>query len=737
MSAPQGRLPGAVGGATERAATGGRTSALRERIAVQSSDGEPMIDPGGGKTADVGARWRSSALPLALLFLALATVFLFGGVRGYFYQEGDHDYITQNHMTVAMNLSPEHGFLGFFHSTLDDDGNLTYEPYNRFPVLGHVLIKLATLPFPDDLSARLSAARMLMLAFFAAAATTAYLALCGLVRNRWAALAATLLAFSSYYALYYNDMVTTEGVVGLFGMMLVFHGMAVYATEGRFGQLLAKTCVALLLDWHVYALLLPFVVLGLAVALRRRDGEAVRRHVVLGVVAVGFGTLVLAANFTREYVALGGEVAVAELPSVESMIWRTGFFKTKREREITWPTLAEQQLGRIGIAWVPYAASHFGEILPVSPTVRKYSMAGLGVVGVLCIVFIILSPPPPPPRHRLPLAALVLSGPCWAVSMRYSTAYHPFEGMFNVGLPLAIFALMLPRLDRWLGGRVRCSVLAGVAAAPLFVLSSFLMARDTVPDPERTAYMRALADDVDSIRALAEGEAIFAPGVMEACSKWRGWRRGWRYWFTGSVFVDFADRRLADFVVSERIEGAHTLTPGNRWLFLYDPASYDAALGRYEQHAQHGAPVLDSPDYDVHFVRRNTGNELLYFDDHCPANQVLASRVFKRDRGDSGGLRVFLHVWPSDANYLPARRRRFGFDALVGFKRSQALQGWRKDGKCYAVCRLPDYGIARVHTGWAMKRSTGTGRRYDVIWEGSFSPDRAAGGDLRSLRPAP
>ena len=84
---------------------------------------------------------------------------------------------------------------------------------------------------------------------------------------------------------------------------------------------------------------------------------------------------------------------------------------------------------------------------------------------------------------------------------------------------------------------------------------------------------------------------------------------------------------------------------------------------------------------------------------------------------------------------FPRGRRRFGFDTLVNFRPD--LRGWRKDGKCYAVCRLPDYDIARVHTGWAMQRSTGKDHRYDVVWEGSFSPDQATGGDLRSLRPAP
>ena len=104
---------------------------------------------------------------------------------------------------------------------------------------------------------------------------------------------------------------------------------------------------------------------------------------------------------------------------------------------------------------------------------------------------------------------------------------------------------------------------------------------------------------------------------------------------------------------------------------------------------------------------------------------------------NNGRSRFFVHVWPSDANDLPADRRQLGFEALVDFR--HILWGWRKDGKCYAVCRLPDYGIARVHTGRTMQRSTneGGGHRHDVVWEGSFSPDRAAGGDLRSLRPAP
>ena len=684
--------------------------------------------------------WRrgSSAATLALLLLALATVFLFGGGRGDVYQNQEfrQDHVTKNHMAVALNLSLEHGFLGFYYRYLDDAGEPAYEPYNRFPVLGHTLIRLATLPFPDDSYAQLAAARTLMLAFFAAAATLAYFALCRLAHSRWAALAATLLSFSSFYALHYNDMVATEGVVDLFGLMLVLHGMAVFTAEGRFGQLPAKACAALLLGWHAYALLLPFALLGLACALRRRDGRGVRRHLALGAVALAFGSLVLAANFAREWAALGGEVSAAELPSVRSMLRRTGVAPT---HGFDWTDTAHEQLARIGAASVPYALSPFiigGKRISRNMRHHRVYVALGSVLAVLTILMCLALFRSPPHSPLLPLAALALSGPCWMVAVPYNSD-AVYEGMFHIGVPLAFFALLLPRLDRLFGGRVGSSALVGIAAAPLFALSSFLMAQATNPDPGYAAYAKELNADVDSTRKLAEGKTIFV-SKLDACSsrKGQGWYWDSHYYFTGSVFVGFADRHLADFVVSDRLGGARTLTPGHRHVFLYDRVNYDAALNRYERRAKHGAPVLESPDYEVHLVKESTGRHLLYFDDHCPDHQ-FDGRLYSSPHIIMGGSHFFLRAWPSDANDLPAGRRRFGFDDLLldGF-RSQ-LPGWREDGGCYFLCRLPDYGIDRIHTGWAMRRLTGEGFRYDLIWEGGFSPSQATGEVLRSPQPAP
>ena len=148
------------------------------------------------------ARLRSrltpqAAIPLVLLLLALATVFPSGNDRGQFYRDWGNNVVTANHLAVAENLSPKHGFLGVYSFTLDGQGDLSYRPYNRFPIGGYVLLKLAMSPFGDDFSSKIHAARTLMLAFFVLNAVLAYLALCRLAASRWVALAATLMAFSS------------------------------------------------------------------------------------------------------------------------------------------------------------------------------------------------------------------------------------------------------------------------------------------------------------------------------------------------------------------------------------------------------------------------------------------------------------------------------------------------------------------------------------------------------------
>ena len=213
---------------------------------------------------DSQSLFHPKTVSLFLLLLALLSVFLFGNDRHTFYRPGHHDYVSAGHLRVAKNLSPHHNFLMFKSRTLKADGTFTYHLQNRFPIGGYALIGLAILPFDGSLAAQIRTARILMLLFFCAAAVLAYSSLRRLTPTPLIALTATLIPFSSYYSLYYNDMIHPKTSMDLFGVLLVFYGMVIFVQDGRFLQLLVKLCAALLLGWHVYALLLPFIFVGLA-----------------------------------------------------------------------------------------------------------------------------------------------------------------------------------------------------------------------------------------------------------------------------------------------------------------------------------------------------------------------------------------------------------------------------------------------------------------------------------------
>lgn len=419
--------------------------------------------------------WR--CVPVFMLLLALSTVFLFGSDYGHHYSSmpslywrNEHIDITLNHLSLAMNLVAEHNFLSFYRQTLTPDGNLSYEVYNRFPVGGHGLIKLVILPFSNDMAVQVHAARLLMRVFFVGAAMLAYLSLSRLTSSRWAALGATLLSFSSPGSLFYSDMISTEGVVDLFGMMLVFHGIAVFSTpsvgerkrpiplqaSAGFGQLLAKICAALLLGWYAYALLLPFTMLGLAGALARRwkgqvDWASVRRYLALGAVTLLFGMAVLGLNFAREYFALSGKVSLTDLPSVQAVLRRTaikvfvageeevGAYWTYEEGSISGWTIPSllRQFRRVYEASVPSA------LTPLKSRRAVYRQ-WLGVAVTLATIGLLCLRTTP---HRLPLAALTLSSFCWMLFLYHGVNFHDYYGMFYIGIPLVFFVSILFRLE--------------------------------------------------------------------------------------------------------------------------------------------------------------------------------------------------------------------------------------------------------------------------------------------------
>ena len=677
-----------------------------------------MYDPGHAANVnrwkkDPPGRERPERLTLLLLLIALSTLFLCSVDKGYFYRPFQHNWDTAKNLAIAENLSPDHYFRLFLARRQGSDGAPTYQMYSRFPVGGYALIKLAILPFGNDLSAKILAARMLMLLLFSAAAVLAFHSLVRITSRRWVALAAALMAFSSYYMLFYGDAVSNEISVDLFAVLLAFHGMVVFVQEGRFRQLLAKTFVALLLGWHVYAFLLPFVILGLAheAVWAWKDGTALwprvrstgaavlrSRYTALGLAALLFGAAVLSFNFANEYAASRGETPVTELLSFQSMLDRTGITKDYWS-PMEWLGFLRQQFFRVYTASVPFMLTDWGADLPglsppPYPSAPSLSGPELSVYLLLLLMAVVasttvvrLARPLLTRRHRLLLATLALSGFFWALPMRWNTLElrHNHEAMFYVGVPLVFYSLLLLYVHRRRGR----GPVVGVAFAALlaFVVSAFEMERRRRPEAARTAEIQRTAmAELGAIRETTRGKAVLVLGSVEPEWSWQVLEQAhpWRYYLAGRVLARSLDveaaARAADFIVAlDRVESEVLLTPGNERVFLYGSAGIDDLVGLYRatyQRVVSGEPAARSW-FDVYLGDR----ALFHVKDPCASKDV--------------GLRSIAKFIPEDPKDLPERRRRRREILRIPSQQSNMLF----EGKCIAIISLPDYPVSSILTG--------------------------------------
>ena len=658
---------------------------------------------------------RSPWLPLALLLLTLSMVFVFGGDRGYYYRCCQHNWMSSHHLSIAVKLSPEHDFQRFEHQFIDDDGVVHYEPYNRFPIGGYASMKLATLPFSESPSAQLTAVRVLMLLFFTATAVLVYVSLCRLVSNRWIALTATLLSFSSYYLLHYNDMTANEGMPDFFVVMVTFHGMIIFVQEGRFRQLLVKTCIALLMGWHVLALLLPFIIIGLASEVLRARSAAMdsppssllfqgrravsvmlrSRFLLLGIVALGFGLAVLASNFAMEYIALGGETPLTELPSFESMLRQTSVDHDVVQASYPWGAFWEVQFQRIFLMFVPYGLIGSGGIIESNPWqtefqgrvilainsnsivvteyLSKFQGTVLGVVlSGACLIGLMFV------RQRMLFATLASFGFFWTVPMRNTTALHDFEAIYYVGLPLVFFTVVL-LLVRRLTNRDGVIAAAVVAAVALFAVSSFQMSRIGY-SAESAQVARATEQDMLTIRKAVAGELVTVLNLGGNYIFFFDWASRALSYYLDQSFLRYRRPHPTDhgfIVMRERVDIDALLTPQNRYLFLYDAAGFMAWYRALYRSVVATKPMAQEV-FDVYLI----DGTVYYVKEPCDASNFVAS--------------FFLHVFPATIDDLPDDRREYGFDNFDFIVRDRGLLF---DGKCLASVDLPQYDIASLRTG--------------------------------------
>lgn len=681
-----------------------------------------------------------SYLPFFILLIGMSTTVFFVQDRGYFHRntwdQSEHfEWHSSHNLTIAVNLAPSHNFLGFVNRIVGADGNIDYgeysgldtegyHVYNRFPPGGYILIKLITLPFGDDLSNRIHAARMLMLALSIGTAVLAYWSLCRLISNRWMASAVVLIAFSSTQFLFFNDMIITEVGPDIFGFVLAFHGMIIFEREGRFRQFIIKSCIALLLGWHVIALLLTFILLKLGKEVIHNRKEMFsrelwatigsRRYVTLGAVVLGLSLLILAYNIGTEYHAFNvrtvDQLSLVDLPSLQSILFRTGLNQQSVSHSVNSVShsvisisFLEGQLSRIGLmslpfVWMGSSSSYVDDSWRI--IVTQYLFVGIVVVGV-CMVGIFLV------RHRLLAMTALTAGFVWAILMHRYSIFHGFDALFHIGIPIFFYTLVLLCIRKLLSERLMS--LTSLIALLIFISSSYRMGYSERNDRE-VEFHRSVVSDFESIREFTRGKNVFTPVTYtyKEMNRLVGSTYGMQYYLSGSgvVFDNYGCDNIdvIDFVVTTSQNEMPSLTPDNRMFFLYTRETYEENLDKL---VSQNRPVIQG-DFDIYLTE---DRRLVYVGDRCDRNEDNLSSMF--------GAPISLVIYPVNTEDLPVSDLDY---ELVNFNFIENLAADTK--RYFKILDLPGYAIDNIKT-----------RQYtdgDRTWVGSFfGPDHVVNTDLR------
>lgn len=658
---------------------------------------------------------RLGGMPaLLLLGVGVVSLLAFNANRARYYAPLGHH--AAKNLAVADTLFAR-GFAMFRGVSFAVDGEPRLDVYSRFPVGGFVLLKLATLPFGDALAASVFAARLLMLACLVAAMMLAYQTLRRIAGNGWIALAATALGFSSYYILTHSTIVSPEMMMDLLGVMLTLHGMIVFTQDrSRFRQLWIKSCAALLIGWHVYALLAPFVLLGLGgeivAAMRLRRGPtfaakpgsatwavlrlaALSVYSRLGLIAVLFGTSLLAVNWTSEHVALEGRTPFTQLPSVHSMLSRTGLSPNLEVQPThAWGDFLPRQFYRVVGAATPGAVGWPGRSLERPPSSPPLPLVGAGVL-IACVVFLWL---PFARGHRLVLGSLALSGFCWAFGMRGNAYFagHDYEAIYFVGVPLTLVTLALGAFRRFAGAWA-ARLLPGVGVAALFVFA-YSVRNVVLQDAagqgwaEWGDHMKAVYSDMANSRRFSYGKRVVTTS-RHGQQHFYGDRAALDWLLSGSLVRRGLFGHPPEYdllLIPHHRQEKGLLTPDNEVVFLYDASVEPASVQRSFVDAIISAGTLAATGTFRLYV--NDGALSYVKDEGCALQDVLP-RFFLRIHP------VFLH--DLSEHRRPSRSANFDF----GFQRHGLAIG----DSCAARVPLPPYPIASIRTG----QLTNTGE----LWE--------------------
>lgn len=413
-------------------------------------------------------------------------------------QPGHHGWVSSHTLAIIAHATPENGFVGYALATLDQDGKPGYEYFDRYPVYFSAGMH-ALLSWKPRLTTQIFLAKQAMNGIFLLTVGAAYFLLRRFSLSTMPALAATILAFSSPYLIFYKDMVHYDQPA-LLGMLLLMLAIAEFKRGRRRYVVYLAAVLAVSLGRGYASLAVLFVWLGvdtLEVLARkisaREKASAMVALAALHSFLIGAGWAALNLGYNISVAAAKTGVAPLQTDIVGSAVNRLALsqeFNDSYASLLGWSRFASDEVVRI-VRWSFPVWEYEGSVL----------VSSLIVAGAV-IVILVWGRSMDRARRQL-LSILALSGPLWIVGMRNLTAMHDYTAMYFIGIPLAFYGalahfLRLPR--------------AGWVLAVVLSLSVFAVRNDMIQDLHREIGdpMRAYTYDYMAIRERlpSEGQSI-------------------------------------------------------------------------------------------------------------------------------------------------------------------------------------------------------------------------------------
>ncbi len=256
------------------------------------------------------ARPRISVTTLIPYTVALAVIVIVYGLQSYNigFENGHHGWPSVHGLAIFSHVSPETRFVGHAQVFVNADGTLSYDYFDRYPLFFGAFMRVF-FTFTDDLPTEIMIFRYVMNTVFLLTMFAGYRLVRLFVDDVLLALGITVTVFSSFYVVYYKDMIHYDQPA-LLGMLWLLVAIGRY-TLGRGAR------------WHVYAVALAAVAMGRGYASLFVLGVwflAESAPILLGRGAVGVGA--------KSISPLHGEQKdVTSIPARAAQIFRTDAFR--------------------------------------------------------------------------------------------------------------------------------------------------------------------------------------------------------------------------------------------------------------------------------------------------------------------------------------------------------------------------------------------------------------------------